>query len=96
MTSRELLTDEELQAALADLPGWAVVDGKLHKEFVFANFSEALGWMVRAGIEAERMDHHPAWFNVYKTVRVDLDTHDKGGITGWDVKLAKAMDGLAG
>lgn len=94
--SRELLTEEQLQAALADLPGWEVKDGKLHRTFVFANFVEAWGFMTRAAIHAEKLNHHPEWFNVYKTVRVDLNTHDAGGLTELDVELAKRMNKLAG
>lgn len=93
---RELLTEEQLQAALADLPGWEVKDGKLHRTFVFANFVEAWGFMTRAAIHAEKLNHHPEWFNVYKTVRVDLNTHDAGGLTDLDVELAKRMNKLAG
>ena len=74
--------------------GWEVVEGKLHKEFVFANFIEAFGFMTRAAIIAEKMNHHPEWFNVYKTVRVDLTTHESGGITQLDFDLAKRMDAL--
>jgi 4a-hydroxytetrahydrobiopterin dehydratase len=85
-------------AALAALPGWQAVDGRdaIRKRFVFRDFSEAFGWMTRVALEAEKMDHHPEWFNVYKTVDVTLATHDAGGVTALDVTLAKAMDGMAG
>jgi 4a-hydroxytetrahydrobiopterin dehydratase len=96
MTSRERLTGAALTAAVAGLAGWSVEDGKLHKEYVFANFVEAFAFMTAAALYAERKDHHPEWFNVYRTVRVDLSTHDAGGITMWDVELAKDFDTAAG
>ncbi|MDJ0785598.1 MAG: 4a-hydroxytetrahydrobiopterin dehydratase [Myxococcota bacterium] len=90
-----VLEGEELARALADLPGWDVVDGKLHREFRFADFNEAFGFMSRAALVAEQMNHHPEWFNVYAMVRVDLTTHDSGGITRNDVDLATAMNRFA-
>ena len=86
-------TLEPLQAT-----GWALSDGgdAISKEFVFADFIEAFGWMSRAALVAEKMNHHPEWFNVYKTVRVTLTTHDLGGLSDLDVKLATRMDKLAG
>ena len=66
----------------------------IKKSFVFPNFIEALGWMVKAGVWAEKYNHHPEWNNVYKTVNVLLTTHDKGCITSLDVKLAEQMDKL--
>ena len=86
----------EIDEALASLDGWEVRDGKLHREFVFANFVEAFGFMAKAALVAERTDHHPEWFNVYRTVRVDLTTHESGGITERDTALARAMNQLAG
>ena len=86
----------ERDEALAFLDGWEVRDGKLHREFVFANFVEAFGFMARAALVAERANHHPEWFNVYRTVRVDLTTHESGGITARDTALARAMNELAG
>ena len=68
----------------------------LTKTFKFRNFVEAFGWMTSAAIEAEKMNHHPEWFNVYSKVEVVLTTHDAGGLTALDVKLAKQMDSLAG
>lgn len=88
------LTDDQLGSAVASLPGWTIVDGKLHKEFAFADFVEAWGFMSRAALIAQAMDHHPEWFNVYGTVRIDLNTHDAGGITQLDVDLAKKLDAL--
>ncbi|MEA3274182.1 MAG: 4a-hydroxytetrahydrobiopterin dehydratase [Pseudomonadota bacterium] len=75
---------------------WILVDGKLHKEFQFRNFVDAFGFMTKAALAAESMDHHPEWFNVYKRVRVDLATHDAGGITELDFALAERMEALAG
>ena len=66
------------------------------KTYTFANFIDAFGWMTRAAIVAEKMNHHPEWFNVYKTVKVTLTTHDVDGLSDLDVKLAQAMDKLAG
>ena len=87
---------DEIEEALTGLDGWAVHDGKLRREFVFAGFVEAFGFMAAAALVAERSDHHPEWFNVYRTVRVDLSTHESGGITERDVALARAMNELAG
>ena len=88
------LSEDQVQAALPQ--DWSVVDAKLHREFEFANFVAAFGFMTRAALVAEKMDHHPEWFNVYNRVVVDLSTHDAGGITQFDVDLATAMNELAG
>jgi 4a-hydroxytetrahydrobiopterin dehydratase len=88
------MTATEVEGALARLSGWQLVEGKLHKTFRFADFSAAWGFMSRVALIAEKMDHHPEWFNVYNTVRVDLMTHDADGITALDVQLAERMDGL--
>jgi 4a-hydroxytetrahydrobiopterin dehydratase len=84
--------------ALKSLEGWSEVSGRdaITRKFVFKDFNEAFGFMSRAALVAEKMDHHPEWFNVYKTVEVTLSTHDAGGLTELDVKLAAAMDKLAG
>ncbi|QDY69909.1 4a-hydroxytetrahydrobiopterin dehydratase [Qingshengfaniella alkalisoli] len=76
--------------------GWSMVEGRnaITKTYQFKNFIEAFGWMTRAAIHAEKMNHHPEWFNVYKTVEVTLSTHDAGGLTELDVKLAKKLDAL--
>jgi 4a-hydroxytetrahydrobiopterin dehydratase len=95
--AREKLSKSALQAALAELPGWEVTGGKLHKTFKFGSFAQALGWMVSAGIEADKMDHHPEWSNVYNRVEVNLVTHDLGNeISNLDVALAKKMEALVG
>lgn len=95
--ARTKLSPSEIQAALAELPGWEVVDGKLHKTFKFKSFAQALGWMVSVGVYADKMDHHPEWSNVYSRVTVDLVTHDLGNaISNLDVDLARRMNDLAG
>ena len=95
MTARERLGDEALSAAVDGLNGWSVVDGKLHKEYVFKSFVEAFGFMASAALCAERKNHHPEWSNVYNRVVVDLTTHDAGGISQNDLDLADRMDGFA-
>lgn len=76
--------------------GWAEVEGRdaIAKTFTFADFTEAFGWMTRAALIAEKMNHHPEWFNVYKTVEVTLSTHDVGGLSELDIRLAKKLDKL--
>ena len=98
MARPEKLNTSELNDALAGLNGWErVVDrSAISKSFVFRNFNQAFGFMTQVALIAEKMDHHPEWFNVYKTVDVTLSTHDAGGITELDIKLAKHMDKLAG
>ncbi|NLF67222.1 MAG: 4a-hydroxytetrahydrobiopterin dehydratase [Chloroflexi bacterium] len=88
------LSEQEVQDALAELSGWSLDDGKLHKSFKFKDFGAALGWMVRVGLEAEKLDHHPDWCNAYNRVDVHLLTHSAGALTELDVKLAKKMDSL--
>jgi 4a-hydroxytetrahydrobiopterin dehydratase len=92
------LTGEARKSALAKLAGWSEAAGRdaITRKFVFKDFNEAFGFMARAALIAEKMDHHPEWFNVYKTVEVTLSTHDAGGLTELDVKLAEAMNALAG
>jgi len=85
----------ELEAALSSLTGWAVVEGKLHKEYKFADFIHAFGFMATAALAIEKMGHHPEWFNVYNRVTVDLTTHDAQGITSKDADLAKILDDIA-
>lgn len=93
----EKLTDDDIQTLLADLDGWALsADGlAIEKTFRFNNFNAAFGWMTRAALVAEKLDHHPEWFNVYNRVEVRLTTHDQNGLTELDAKLAKAMDAMA-
>lgn len=90
------LRDDAISAGLNELPGWSLEKEKLHRDFNFANFAEAFGFMTSAAIEAEKMDHHPEWFNVYSKVVVDLTTHSAGGVTELDFELARKMNKLAG
>ncbi len=90
----EKLSSEEIKKELDNLSGWSEVDGKLHKEFQFSDFNQAFGFMTRAAMEIEKMNHHPEWFNVYNKLSVDLMTHDSGGITQNDVNLAKILNSL--
>jgi 4a-hydroxytetrahydrobiopterin dehydratase len=84
--------------ALGQLTGWSAAEGRdaIVKTFKFADFSAAFGWMTRVALAAEKLDHHPEWFNVYSRVEVLLATHDADGVTELDVKLAKIMDAAAG
>jgi 4a-hydroxytetrahydrobiopterin dehydratase len=86
-----------LTGALAELPLWQAVEAKeaISRNFVFKDFSQAFGFMTQIALAAERMDHHPEWFNVYNRVEVVLTTHDAGGVTGLDLELAQLMDRLA-
>jgi 4a-hydroxytetrahydrobiopterin dehydratase len=92
------LSGDARKSALTRLRGWSETNDRdaISKKFVFADFNQAFGFMTRAALVAEKMDHHPEWFNVYKTVEVTLSTHDAGGLTELDIKLAEAMDKLAG
>lgn len=92
------LTDTERAELLPGLQGWAPVKNRdaIKKTFTFKDFNEAFGWMARVALVAEKMDHHPEWFNVYKTVEVTLSTHDAGGLTMLDINLAKVMEEFAG
>lgn len=84
-------------AALAQLDGWAAVEGRdaIQKRFRFADFNEAFGFMSRVALKAEKLDHHPEWLNVYNRVEVTLTTHDAGGVTALDLQLAHFMDKTA-
>jgi 4a-hydroxytetrahydrobiopterin dehydratase len=92
------LAGEARKNALSRLKDWSVVKDRdaITKKFVFADFNQAFGFMTRAALVAEKLDHHPEWFNVYKNVEVTLSTHDAGGLTELDIKLAEAMDKFAG
>jgi 4a-hydroxytetrahydrobiopterin dehydratase len=96
-TMPQKLTGPARSDALKTLRGWSEVPGRdaIAKKFVFKDFNEAFGFMSRSALIAEKIDHHPEWFNVYKTVEVTLATHDAGGVTELDIKLAAAMDRLA-
>lgn len=94
---RDKLTPEEMSQALSQLGDWSQTsDGKgIQRNFAFRDFNEAFGFMTRAALVAEKMDHHPEWFNVYRKVDVTLTTHDADGVTKLDVELATAMDKIA-
>ena len=96
----ELLSETGRETMLTPLfeSGWTMVEGRdaITKTYQFDNFVEAFGFMTRAALWAEKWDHHPEWFNVYKTVEVTLSTHDVGGLSALDAKLARKMDQLAG
>jgi 4a-hydroxytetrahydrobiopterin dehydratase len=93
---RRKVTTAEVGEALKDLPGWSVEDGKLSKQFKFATFAEAMGWMVTVAIYADQLDHHPDWSNGYNKVNVELLTHDMGALSTLDLALARRMQALAG
>ena len=86
------LSDNEIHENLKELNGWDVLNGKLHKEIEFADFDEAWKFMTIAVSEIQKMNHHPEWFNVYNKLVIDLMTHDVGGISENDIKLAKFLD----
>ncbi len=92
------LTGGERDRALARLPQWRPVAGRdaIARTFTFADFNQAFGFMARVALAAEKMNHHPEWTNVYKTVAVTLTTHEAGGVTARDVELARLMDEIAG
>jgi len=89
------LDDAAIQRELSSTPGWSHQAGKLARTFQFDDFVAAFGFMTRCALVAERMNHHPEWSNVYRTVKVELATHDAGGITTLDFDLARAMSSLA-
>ena len=86
------LSESEIQQEVGGLDDWKVVGGKVNKTFEFGDFVQAFGFMTRVAMEAEKMNHHPEWFNVYNRVRIDLVTHDVSGISNYDIKLAKIID----
>jgi 4a-hydroxytetrahydrobiopterin dehydratase len=93
----EQLSAQARQSALRELPGWSEAAGgqAIARKFTFKDFNEAFGFMSRAALVAEKNDHHPDWRNVYRTVDVELSTHDAGGVTARDIDLAKAMSAIA-
>jgi 4a-hydroxytetrahydrobiopterin dehydratase len=90
------LPEPEIAARLAAVPGWAMKGGKLHRELTFADFAQAFASMTDVAREAEALQHHPEWFNVYNRVVIDLTTHDAGGVTTLDFELARRAEDLAG
>jgi 4a-hydroxytetrahydrobiopterin dehydratase len=95
---REKLGRQAIDEAMADIDGWTLADDALSisRTFTFRNFSEAFAFMTRSALAAEKLDHHPEWSNVYKTVVVKLNTHDAGGLTALDFDLARRMNRYAG
>jgi 4a-hydroxytetrahydrobiopterin dehydratase len=87
-------SEEESKEALNNLSGWELADNRIGKTFIFSNFVEAFGFMASVAILAERADHHPEWSNVYKTVNIELTTHEAGGLTGKDFSLAAEIEAL--
>jgi len=96
MSRPPLLSENEVRARLATHPAWTIRDGCLQREFRFAGFSEAFGFMARAALFAEKLDHHPDWSNAFNRIVVSLRTHDAGGVTDLDFRLAAEMDRIAG
>lgn len=92
--AREKLPAGKAMEAVKELSGWMLADdgGAIHKRFTFRNFGEAFAFMTRVAMAAEKLDHHPDWSNVYKTVDVTLNTHDAGGLTALDFELARRMN----
>ncbi len=90
------MADQEIRNNLANVPGWEMIDGKLHRSFKFENFSRAFGFMSSLALVAEAKNHHPEWSNVYNRVVIDLQTHDAGGITALDFEPAAAANDLYG
>ena len=89
------LQEEEIREQVEKLEGWTVLNGKVNKTFEFENFVQAFSFMTRVAMAAEKMNHHPEWFNVYNRVKIDLVTHDVNGISNYDINLAKTIDKLA-
>ena len=92
MSEIKKMSEAEVRERLPSVPGWRLDDGKLYREFKFANFAAAFAFMTRVAAVAEEQAHHPEWFNVYDVVRVHLSTHDAGGISEKDFKMAAAMN----
>lgn len=88
------LSEKEIDDKLKNISGWSVVNEKLHKEFEFESFNQAFGFMTRAAMEIEKMNHHPEWLNIYNRITIELTTHDAGGITKNDIQLAKILNSL--
>jgi len=95
MSKAKKLTESEIASHLPKIPKWKIENGKLHREYKFADFVQAFGFMASAALVAESMNHHPEWFNVWSTVKIDLTTHDCGGISERDFALAEKMEELA-
>jgi 4a-hydroxytetrahydrobiopterin dehydratase len=96
MAAAHPLTPAQIAAIAEDLAGWSVKEGKLHREFSFADFSEAFGFMSRVALAAEALGHHPEWSNVWNRVTIDLTTHDTGGLSTLDAELAHRINSFLG
>jgi 4a-hydroxytetrahydrobiopterin dehydratase len=96
MPAAKKLTAKQIESALGQLPGWSLQKGRLVRDFEFADFNEAFGFMTRVALAAERRDHHPNWSNVWNRVSIELYTHDAGAITERDVALALVISRLVG
>ena len=92
--SYQKLSEQDIQREINNLQGWKVVNGKLNRSFEFNSFVDAFGFMTKVAMQAEKMNHHPEWFNVYSKVNIDLVTHDIGGISNYDIKLAGIISKL--
>ena len=90
------LTPKEIETLSDTLPAWGVLEGKLQRQFLFADFSEAFGFMVRVALAAETLGHHPEWSNVWNRVTIALTTHDTGGLSNLDVELARRIEAIKG
>jgi 4a-hydroxytetrahydrobiopterin dehydratase len=90
------LTPEQINALPSSLPAWSLREGKLHRQLIFADFTEAFGFMAKVALAAETLGHHPEWSNVWNRVTIDLTTHDTGGLSNLDVQLAQRIDQLVG
>jgi 4a-hydroxytetrahydrobiopterin dehydratase len=88
------LSEQEIQSELNRLQGWTIVNGKLNRSFEFNSFVDAFGFMTKVALAAEKMNHHPEWTNVYNRLNIDLITHDIGGISNYDIKLAGIINKL--
>ena len=95
MARPQKLPDAEISTRLGRLPKWRLENGKLHREYKFKDFAQAFGFMSSVALMAESMNHHPEWFNVWSTVKIDLNTHDAGGITELDFTLAEKIENAA-
>ena len=95
MSKMQKLTTSEIETLLPSLPLWSIDDGKLTRTLQFDDFVAAFGFMSKVALIAERMNHHPEWFNVYGTVRIQLSSHDVGGLSNYDFQLAEHIDSMA-
>jgi 4a-hydroxytetrahydrobiopterin dehydratase len=88
------LSEQEIQSELNRLQGWTIINGKLNRSFEFNSFVDTFSFMTKVALTAEKMNHHPEWFNVYNRLNIDLVTHDIGGISNYDIKLAGIINKL--